>query len=157
MLNTDLNIFSIALAAKLKSVLPSLTASQQTAYVQNRYNGYRGRLISGILDVSDKLNIDDYLVTAAIEKSFRLSRSWVFASSFEKNGFGNNFIDLIKVLLTDQKSCVINGGSATPYFISVKRARQSDLISAYLFIIALEIFFAMINSNPNTKFLLITT
>ena len=82
MLNTDLNIFSIALAAKLKSVLPSLTASQQTAYVQNRYNGYRGRLISGILDVSDKLNIDDYLVTAAIEKSFRLSRSWVFASSF---------------------------------------------------------------------------
>ena len=36
LLNTDLKIFSKALAAKLKSVLPSLIASHQTAYFQNR-------------------------------------------------------------------------------------------------------------------------
>ena len=54
LLNTDLKIFSKALAAKLKSVLPSLITSQQTAYVQNRYIGEAGRLISDILDISDK-------------------------------------------------------------------------------------------------------
>ena len=68
MLNTDLKIFSKALAAKLKSVLPSLITSQQTAYVQNRYIGEAGRLISDILDISDKLSIDGYLVTFDIEK-----------------------------------------------------------------------------------------
>ena len=70
LLNTDLKIFSKALAAKLKSVLPSLITSQQTAYVQNRYIGEAGRLISDILDISDKLSIDGYLVTFDIEKVF---------------------------------------------------------------------------------------
>ena len=36
LLNTDLKLFSKAVAAKLKSVLPSLISSQQTANVQNR-------------------------------------------------------------------------------------------------------------------------
>ena len=67
-----------------------------------------------------------------------------------KFGFGNNFIDWIKILLTNQESCVINGSSTT-YFKLEKGARQVDPISAYLFIIALEIIFAMIKSNPNIK------
>ena len=58
MLNTDLNIFSKVLAAKLKSVLPSLITSQQTAYVQNRYIVKAGRLTSDILGISDKLGLD---------------------------------------------------------------------------------------------------
>ena len=70
MLNTDLKMFSKVLAAKLKSVLPSLITSQQTAYVQNRYIGEGGRLIADILDISDKLSIDGYLVTFDIEKVF---------------------------------------------------------------------------------------
>ena len=70
MLNTDLKIFSKALAAKLKSVLPSLMTSQQTAYVQNRYTGEAKRLISNMLDISDKLSGDGYLVTVDIEKAF---------------------------------------------------------------------------------------
>ena len=49
LLNTDLKIFSKALAAKPKPVLPALRTSQQTAYVQNRYIGETGRLISDIL------------------------------------------------------------------------------------------------------------
>ena len=69
MLNTDLKNFSKALAGKLKSVLPSLITGQQTAYVQNRYIGEAGRLISDI-GVSDKLSIDGYLVTVNIEKAF---------------------------------------------------------------------------------------
>ena len=68
MLNTDLKILSKALATKLKSVVPSLITSQQTAYVQNRYIIEAGRLIFDILDICDKLSIDSYLVTVDIEK-----------------------------------------------------------------------------------------
>ena len=70
MLNSDLKIFPKPLAAKLKSVVPSLITSQQTAYVKNRYIGDAGRLISDTLDISDKLSVDGYLVTVDIEKAF---------------------------------------------------------------------------------------
>ena len=69
----------------------------------------------------------------------------------EKYGFGNNFIDWIKILLTNQESCAISGGSTTSYFKLEKGPRQGDPISAYLFIITLEFIFAMIKSNPNKK------
>ena len=109
--NTDLKFFSKALAAKLKYVLRSLITLQQTAYVQNRCIGETGRLISDILDISDKLNIDGYLVTANIEKAFDSLDHEFFLVVLKKFGFGNYFIDWIKMLLTNQESCVINGGS----------------------------------------------
>ena len=62
-----MKFFYKALAAKLKSVLPALITTQQTAYVKNRYIGKAGRLISDILDISEKLSIGGYLVTADID------------------------------------------------------------------------------------------
>ena len=151
LLNTDLKFFSKVLAIKLKYVLSSLTTSQQTAYVQNRCIGEAGRLISNILVISDKLSIDGYLVTVDIEKTFYSLDHEFLLVVLKKFGFGNYFIDWIKMLLTNQEFCVINSGSTTSYFKLEKGARQEDPISAYLFIIALEIIFAMIKNNLNTK------
>ena len=47
-----------------------LTALQQTTYIQNRNSGEGGGLISDILDISDKLSIDDWLDNVNIEKAF---------------------------------------------------------------------------------------
>ena len=89
---------------------------RQTAYVQNRYIGEAGRLISDILDISDKLSIDGYLITVDIEKAFDSLDPGFLLILFKKIGFGNNLIDWIKILLTNQKSSVISGGSTTLYF-----------------------------------------
>ena len=58
-------------------------------------------------------------------------------SVLKKIGFGQNFMHLIKVLLNNQQSCVINGGFATSYFNLEKGACQGDPILAYLFMLAL--------------------
>lgn len=47
------------------------------------------------------------------------------------------------MLLTNQKSCVLNGGTATKYFKWKKGTGQGDTMSAYLFILVLEIVFLM--------------
>ena len=57
----------------------------------------------------------------------------------------------MKLLLNSQQSCVINGGNTTPYFNLEKGARQGDPVSAYLFILALEVLFVFIKSNENIK------
>ena len=72
-------------------------------------------------------------------------------SVFKEFGFGENFLHCLKVLLNNQQSCVINGGFATPYFNLEKGARQGDPISAYLFILALEVVFELIKNNADIR------
>ena len=67
----------------------------------------------------------------------------------KKYGFGNNFIDWIKVLQKSKESCIINGGHTAKYFKLERGARQGDPISTYLFILALQIFFIIIKTNKN--------
>ena len=70
-------------------------------------------------------------------------------TALEHYGFGNDFIEWIKILLKNQESCVINGCHTTKYFRLKEEARQGDPISAYLFILALEILFIFIKFDKN--------
>ena len=53
--------------------------------------------------------------------------------------------------MSDNESCVINGGTTSRYFKLKRGARQGDPIAAYLFILTLEIYFIMLRSNKNIK------
>ena len=66
----------------------------------------------------------------------------------KKYSFGQNFILWVKILLKDQESWFINGGWTTKYFMLDRGARQGDPISAFLFILALEILFLLIKTKP---------
>ena len=61
----------------------------------------------------------------------------------KKYGFEKDFIKWIKILLQDQESCIVNGGTTTNSFKVEKGTRQGDPISAYLFILVLEILFLL--------------
>ena len=50
------------------------------------------------------------------------------------------FITWIEILLKNQFSCVMNGRTTIQYFNLETGARQYDLISAYPFILPLEMF-----------------
>ena len=145
LLNVDIKILSKALAKRLKEVLPCLISAQQTAYVQNRNIGESGRLISDIIEIANTRQIEGFLVTMDVEKAFDSLDHKFLISVLKKFGFGQNFISWIEIILKNQESCVINGGTATKYFKLNRGARQGDPISAYLFILAFEIPFVIIN------------
>ena len=57
----------------------------------------------------------------------------------------------MQTLLKNQESCVINGGNTTKYFKLERGTRQRDPISAYLFILVLEVVFMLMKQNKNIK------
>ena len=57
LLNINTKLISKLLAERLKKVLPSLISKNQTAYVKGRFMSEGGRLISNILEISDKLKL----------------------------------------------------------------------------------------------------
>ena len=119
--------------------------------MKDRFIGESGRLISDIIEVTDKLNFHGILVTMDIEKAFdSISHSFLI-SVLRKYGFGPSFISWIETILTKQESCVINGGKTTPFFKLERGARQGDPISAYLFILVIEILFRFIKSNEKIE------
>ena len=46
--------------------------------------------------------------------------------ALEKYGFGKKFILWIQILLRNQESCVLNGGTTTKYFLLERGARQGN-------------------------------
>ena len=76
-----------------------------------------------------------------MKKAFDSLNHTFLISALEKFGFGKTSIDWIKIFLNEQESCVINGGITTKYFKIEKGVRQGNPVSAYLFILCLEILF----------------
>ena len=139
-MNVDLKIIPKSLSEKLKEVLPDLISSQQTSY---RHIGESRRLISDVIEIT-KIKKTKYTT----EKAFDLLDHNFLISTLGKYGFGQNFILWVQILLKDQESRVINGGKTTKYFLLRRGARQFDPISAFLFILALEILFLLTKTKP---------
>ena len=55
----------------------------------------------------------------------------------KKFGFSSSFLEWIETVLKHQQSCVINAGTASPYFSLEKGIRQEEPTSAYLFILTI--------------------
>ena len=119
--------------------------------MKNRCISEGGRLISDLLEMSEVLNKEGFLVTIDIEKAFDSVNHHFLIAILEKIGFGTEFIEWIKVLLNNQESCVINGGKTSKYFKLERGTRQGDPISAYLFIIVLEVVFRIIKETSNIE------
>ena len=76
----------------------------------------------------------------------------------KKFGFGDSFINWIKILLNDYQSYVINGVFATQYVKVTQyqvKYTQGDSISAYFFIVTLEFIFALIKNKVTQSFIFI--
>ena len=92
MLNADTKILSKVISNKLKTVLPTLIFSKQTADVKNRFIGESGRLISDIIEISGCFNITGFLVTMDIEKAFDSLDHSFLISVLKKFGFGKTLL-----------------------------------------------------------------
>ena len=120
-----------------ETLLPVLISNEQTVYVKERFICETGRLISDVIEVSDVFNIDGFLVTMDIKKTFD-SLNHYFVLIVLKKFVLKKFVNWIEVILNKSKSWVTNSGKNTQYFQLNRLARQGKPISAYLFISGME-------------------
>ena len=146
LLNVDTKLISKVLSERIKNVLPSIISENQTAYVKNRFISEGRRLIDDLSEFCDTFKKEGFLVTIDIEKAFDSVNHNFLIATLEKFGFGKTFIQWSKIFLKNQESCIINAGKTSKYFELERGTRQGDPISAYLFILVLEVVFLSIKA-----------
>ena len=95
---------------------------------------------SDVLEYMKISELPGYLITIDIEKAFDSVDHTFLVAVSKKFGFGDDFIRWVRIILNRQESCIMNNGHSTAYFPLSSGTRQGDPISAYLFILVMEIF-----------------
>ena len=91
-----MKIISEVLSTRTKNVLPFLICSSQMMYVKNRFISESGRVISDILEISNSLALEGFLVTVDIEKAFDSVNHCFLLQILRKFGFRIDFVNWIK-------------------------------------------------------------
>ena len=125
----------------------------QNAFVAGRQILDASLIANEVIDSITKKKEERILCKLDIEKSYD-TLNWNFIlSSFQKMGFGERWIGLIKWSITTVSFSVIVNGSPTGYFKSTRGLRQGDPLSRYLFVPGMELFLILINKAASVGFL----
>ena len=150
LLNVDYKILSKVLAKRIKEVLGEIIHQDQVGYIKDRNIGEAVRLIEDMFFYSqDKDN--GYLVAADFQKAFDSVDHEFLFKVLELFGFGDSFLNWVKILYTDTSSCVMNGGRSTGYFSINRGVRQGDPLSPYLFLLAIEVLACAVRKDKDIR------
>ncbi len=104
-----------------------------------------------ILSYLQKKKQPGILLNVDFEKAFK-SINWKFIErSLQAFNFCNNFIRYICTIYNNITSAVINNGEISEWFYPKQGVRQQCPISAYLFIMAVELLAISIRKNDNIR------
>ena len=151
LLNTDYKLIAKIFASRLQNVLPSVINYDQSGYLKNRYIGQNIRLLEDVSTYTNFYNLPGIIFSIDFEKAFD-SINWSFLlKTLKCFNFGTKFISYIRTMYNNIESTVINNGTSDKFFKLHRGVRQGCPLSAYLFIIAIEILAIKVRNNPDIK------
>ena len=101
------------------------------------------------MEFSERYNIEGKMICIDFKNAFEtVSRDFLFRT-FSAFGFGPSFIQWIHTFYNNISSCVLNNGFSTHLFAVERGVRQGDPLSAFLFIMVLEILCISIRNNKD--------
>ena len=149
LLNVDYKILTKAIANRIQKHIGKVIHSDQLGFLKDRFIGEGVRKVEDIMEYCNLHGIEGCIVQLDFHKAFD-SIEWPFLFNvLHENGFGNNIIEWIKICYTEIESCVLNSGFTSNWFQLLKGLRQGCPLSAYLFLLCIEILANKIRANPN--------
>lgn len=148
LLNTDYKIITKILTGRLKPILPNIIHSDQRGFIKDRNIEESIRLLSDVIEYTDKENKGGAIIFLDQQKAFdRVEWGWL-ETCLDKFGFGKNMIEWIQMTYKYSKSCVLTNGYLSKFFSLSRSVKQGCPIAPLLYIIQAEALACSIrNSN----------
>lgn len=151
LLNVDYKILSGVLSHRLRKVLKDIISQEQKGFLAERYIGENTRLVYDVMHYLAEKNKKGMIMLIDFEKAFD-SVEWRYIEKvLTTYKFGDEFKKWCKILYTDSRSCVINGGHFSTFFNLERGCRQGDPLSPYIFILAVEPLAMAIKNSDKIK------
>ena len=151
LLAVDYKILARIMANRLKLVLPSIISEFQTCCIIGRDIADTTASIRDVIELIEQDNLEGYLIKVDQQNAFdRVDHKYLFYI-LEKFGFGQKFIDWMKIFYTDIFSSVKCNGFLTKYAPLKNSIKQGCPISALLYVLAAEPLGQALLQNKNIK------
>ena len=157
LLNVDYKIITKTLANRIQTKISKLVNADQLGFIKQRYIGEAVRKVNDFLEHHENEGINGYILQLDFRKAFD-SIEWNFLFEvLTKINIGTEMVEWIKLCYTQIESCVVNGGFSSKWFALEKGLRQGCPLSAYLFLLCVEILANTIRNAPDVKGLIMGT
>ena len=151
LLNVDYKIISKTLTNRLSSVIGKLVEIDQTCSVPGRSILDNIHLIRNAIDYVEQKDLECILLSLDQSKAFdRVSHKYMF-KALKAYGFGDNFINWIKILYNNIESSVIVNGHISNSFNVERSVRQGCSLSPLLYVLCIEPFAIKIRKDNHIK------
>ena len=149
LINVDMKIISKALSHRLEKVTPYIIHPDQTGFIKGRQASNNTRRLFNLIQYSSLQQEDTIIATLDAEKAFD-KVNWTFLfTTLQKFGFGESFINWIRILYTSPSATVITNGLTSQRFTLHRGTRQGCPLSPSLFTIFIEPLAIAIRQNPH--------
>jgi hypothetical protein len=109
------------------------------------------RAIIDVMEFTKSTNTKGIAAFLDFEKAFDTVNWKVIEKTLQNFGLGENFIKWVKAVYNNSEACVTNNGFSSPFFKLERGVRQGCPLSAYLFIMVVELLANKIRNTEEIK------
>lgn len=147
LLNNDYKIFALCLANKLKTVLHDVIEESQNGFMTGRYIIDNIRLILDLLDYSDFISEDSFILFLHFQKAFDSVEHNFLFKTLDLFDFGEHFKRSVRTLYSAANSSIKLPHGTTCRFNVERGIRQGCPLSAFLFLLPMQILAYFIKNS----------
>ena len=147
-MNVDVKILTKVLATRLKYILPDIIHQTQTAiYGRKIHNSIH--LVRDLIQIANENNEEAAFIFLDQEKAFdRVDHKFLF-DTMQAFGLGDSFINWVKIIYANASTRLNINGFLTEQIPLRRGVRQGCPLSAFLYILVIEILALQLRANPN--------
>uniref|UniRef100_A0A3B3I4T3 Reverse transcriptase domain-containing protein n=1 Tax=Oryzias latipes TaxID=8090 RepID=A0A3B3I4T3_ORYLA len=151
LINADVKIICKALAQRIEKVTPHIIDFDQTGFIKGRHSDDNVRRLVNIIDFATIKNQEMTILSLDAEKAFDRVNWKFLIAALHKFGFGESFINWIKILYHNPNASVRTNKQTSNRFFLGRGTRQGCPLSPSLFAIFIEPLAAAIRQNESIK------